>query len=301
MRQQLRLRVLLPVAVLGLLGAGFGAFAMGTPSDPAAGTPLPTPPATTTAPAPAPPKPAPAGAVAADAWAQGANALCVEFDGKTVPRPRTPEQAEAFLRRSVRETAQFNARFAALGWPQGERAAIAVLRADRARSVSYVKQALAAFRARDLQTILRLADRDAALVKAWNEEVRRLNAAECLVDTSPKDKDAPRETNRPLTGAEAVDWALYFDRAVVVVFFTPGSALDAKTVLEGRGAAITTGAGFLAVDVTREAQVAALAIGYEVLEAPTVLVLSRGPKLRSRFDGYVDRTTVAQAISNALR
>ena len=33
MRQQLRLRVLVPVAVLGLLGAGFGAFAMGGPAD----------------------------------------------------------------------------------------------------------------------------------------------------------------------------------------------------------------------------------------------------------------------------
>ena len=34
MRQQLRLRVLVPVAVLGLLGAGFGAFAMGGPAAP---------------------------------------------------------------------------------------------------------------------------------------------------------------------------------------------------------------------------------------------------------------------------
>ena len=34
MRQRLRLNVLLPVAVLGLLGAGFGAFAMGGPDVP---------------------------------------------------------------------------------------------------------------------------------------------------------------------------------------------------------------------------------------------------------------------------
>jgi hypothetical protein len=45
MRQQLRLRVLLPVAVLGLLGAGFGAWATGRP---ASAEPLPPPPATTT-------------------------------------------------------------------------------------------------------------------------------------------------------------------------------------------------------------------------------------------------------------
>ena len=34
MRHQLRLNVLLPVAVLGLLGAGFGAYAMGGPGAP---------------------------------------------------------------------------------------------------------------------------------------------------------------------------------------------------------------------------------------------------------------------------
>jgi hypothetical protein len=41
MRQQLRLRVLLPVALLGLLGAGFGAYATGRPP---ADEPPPVPP-----------------------------------------------------------------------------------------------------------------------------------------------------------------------------------------------------------------------------------------------------------------
>jgi hypothetical protein len=53
--------------------------------------------------------------------------------------------------------------------------------------------------------------------------------------------------------------------------------------------------------VTDEKQVAAIAIGYEVLESPTVLVITRGPKLRSEFRGFVDRETIAQAVTNALR
>jgi hypothetical protein len=58
MRQQLRLRVILPVAVLGLLGAGFGAYATGgSAEDPAV---LPVPPTTAQAAKPSePPSAAP--------------------------------------------------------------------------------------------------------------------------------------------------------------------------------------------------------------------------------------------------
>ncbi len=76
MRQQLRLNVLIPVAVLGLLGAGFGAYAMGGAPGPG---PVAAPVATTTAAAPATPaqpaKPKP-GPVTAEAWATGADDLC---------------------------------------------------------------------------------------------------------------------------------------------------------------------------------------------------------------------------------
>jgi hypothetical protein len=53
MRQQLRLRVILPVAVLGLLGAGFGTFAYGQPPESAPVPPSTTPAATATEAAPA--------------------------------------------------------------------------------------------------------------------------------------------------------------------------------------------------------------------------------------------------------
>jgi hypothetical protein len=104
-----------------------------------------------------------------------------------------------------------------------------------------------------------------------------------------------------MRGSAALQWQLLKYRAVVVVFASPDSVVDNGAVFEARAAALGTNAGFVAVDVTDEKQVAAIAIGYEVLESPTVLVITRGPKLRSEFRGFVDRETIAQAVTNALR
>lgn len=170
MRQQLRLRVLLPVAVLGLLGAGFGAFAMGQP---AGSEPLPLP---------------PTGSGATDT-------------GAAETAPATTEAAP----------------------PPPE----------------------------------------------------------------------PKKTR--------LEQALAQDPVVVVVFHTPGADLDATAVREARAGAATAGAGFLAVDVSREGAVAGLALEYEILAAPTVLVIARRGGVRFAFEGYVDRETVAQAATNAHR
>jgi hypothetical protein len=176
MRQQLRLRVLLPVAVLGLLGAGFGAYATGRPATPEA---LPLP---------------PTGSSATDTGAA--------------------------------ET----------------------------------------------------------------------GAAETVPTTTEAAPPAPAPEPQPKTQLEQ---ALAKHRIVVVVFHTPDADLDATAVREARAGALAAGAGFLAVDVSREGAVAKLALEYEVLEAPTVLVLTRRSGVRSAFDGYVDRDTVAQAVTNA--
>jgi hypothetical protein len=176
MRQQLRLRVLLPVAVLGLLGAGFGAYATGRPATP---EPLPLP---------------PTGSSATDTGAA--------------------------------ET----------------------------------------------------------------------GAAETVPTTTEAAPPAPAPEPQPKTQLEQ---ALAKHRIVVVVFHTPDADLDATAVREARAGALAAGAGFLAVDVSREGAVAKLALEYEVLEAPTVLVLTRRSGVRSAFDGYVDRETVAQAVTNA--
>lgn len=182
MRQQLRLRVLLPVAVLGLLGAGFGAFAMDQPAAPEA---LPL---------------QPTGSGATDTGAADTGVT------ETAAAETSPATTEA-------------------------------------------------------------------------------------APPSPAADPEPKKTR--------LEQALAEHRMVVVVFHTPEADLDATAVREARAGATAAGAGFLAVDVSREGAVAKLALEYEVLEAPTVLVLTRRSGVHSAFHGYVDRETVAQAVTNA--
>jgi hypothetical protein len=180
MRQQLRLRVLVPVAVLGLLGAGFGAFAMGGPASPES-IPVSSSGALDTG--------------AADTGAVDTGAA----DTGTTPTEPAPAPAP-----------------------------------------------------------------------------------------KPKpEKKTPLEQELDAHGI------------VVVVFHTPGSDLDGTAVREARAGAATADGGFLAVNVEKEGAVAGLAAEYEVLGAPTVLVLGQSGAVRSRFEGYVDRETVAQAVTNA--
>lgn len=180
MRQQLRLRVLVPVAVLGLLGAGFGAFAMGGPA----------------APESIPVHPTSSAAVDTGATDTGATDTApTTTETEPAPTPTTPEP----------------------------------------------------------------------------------------------EKQTPLEKQ------------LAAHRVVVVVFHTPGADLDAQAVREARAGAAAANAGYLAIDVTKESAVEDLAAEYEVLEAPTLLVIVRGGELRSRFAAVVDRQTVAQAVTNALK
>jgi hypothetical protein len=183
MRQQLRLRVLVPVAVLGLLGAGFGAFAMGGPAMP----------------------------VSIPVSSSGAVDTGAVDTGASDTAPTTTEPAPA-----------------------------------------------------------------------------------------PAPKPAPAATPKPKAEKKTpLEQELDAHRVVVVVFQTPGADLDATAVREARAGAAAAEGGFLAVDVEKEGDVSDLAAEYEVLEAPTVLVLVRSGEVRSRFDGYVDRETVAQAVTNA--
>ena len=183
MRQQLRLRVLVPVAVLGLLGAGFGAFAMGGPAAPES---IPVHPTSTSA--------------------VDTGATDTGMTETTPPAPTTTETAPA-----------------------------------------------------------------------------------PTAPPKPKPKKSPLEE-------ELAD-----HRVVVVVFHKPSSDLDGAAVREARAGADAAGAGYLAVDVTDDGAVADLAVEYEVIESPTVLVVTRNGEARSKFEGFVDRETVAQAVTNALR
>ena len=185
MRQQLRLRVLIPVAVLGLLGAGFGAFAMGGPEVP---------------------------------------------ESIPIERPTS-----------------------------------------------------------------------SAAVDTGATDTGATDTAPTPPSTTTEAAPPPPPAPKPKPDKTPLEQELAENRIVVIVFHKPGSDLDAAAVREARAGASEAGAGYVAVDVTKEGAVADLAAEYGVLEAPTVLVVIRSGEARSRFDGIVDRETVAQAVTNALK
>jgi hypothetical protein len=133
--------------------------------------------------------------------------------------------------------------------------------------------------------------------------------AAALVSTTPAKQPAPPKAapaNKP-SGPSKTTKALSplqeelgAHGAVVVVFYTPGANLDALTTLEARAGAEAAGAGFVAVDVSNEKAVAALAEEHMLRAAPGILVVTRGPEVAVRFDGFEDRETIAQAAANAV-
>jgi hypothetical protein len=288
MRQQLRLNVLIPVAVLGLLGAGFGAYAMG-------GAPGPDPiaaPVTTTAPA-APAKPPKPGPLTAEAWATGANELCTKagLEEQVLGKPQTRKELVKSFARINEYLAYFNPQLVALGWPRGKKAVVLELQGQYRQLAVILRRAHKALRAKQyLRAIEIVGEIEEIPGNDPDKTFRKLGAGVCA------------DAKKALEDAQATDslqWMLLRYRTVVVVFYSPESTVDGAVVIEARAAALDTGAGFVAVNVKREAQVAALAIGYEVLDTPSILVFTGGPRLRSHFSGIVDRVTVAQAVTNA--
>lgn len=296
MRQQLRLRVLLPVAVLGLLGAGFGAYATGRPPEEGVAGP---PPATTTA--AAEPGSGERRGIAPKEWAKGMEALCVEAGaelGHTVAELRTSEDAEAFLVAAVDVHRWLTPEVAELGWPTGERRAVAGLRADLRRSARYASRALDAFRRHDLAVLRELAAKDDRNGGSVQRALQRLGADACVRE--PRVRAAKADRRRSASPPKTVlARALTRYRTAVVVFYSPDGDVDTAAIREARAAAVELGAGFVALNAEAGGSVAKLAQDYDVFAAPAVLVFRPGPKVTTRFDGYADRETVAQAIANA--
>lgn len=296
MRQQLRLNVLIPVAVLGLLGAGFGAYAMG-------GAPGPDPvaaPVTTTAPAapaaPAAPGKTPRpGPVTAEAWATGANELCRKagLEGQVIGEIQTRKMMAQTFNRIDKYFRFFNPELKALGWPKNRKEMVLDLQDRYTRAAIAFRRAHKAFKSRNYLGAIDLLETVPEIVGKPAKTFRRLGATVCATDAA--------KYLRSARGTDSLEWMLLRYRTVVVVFYAPKSRVDAIAVAEARAAALDSGAGFVAVNVKREAQVAALAIGYEVLNTPATLVFVRGPKLKSHFEGPVDRVTIAQAVTNARR
>jgi hypothetical protein len=287
MRSQLRLRVILPVAVLGLLGLGVGAFAMGGPPEGASSslTAATTTSTTTAKPAPAPPP--------QTAWAEGANTLCAranrEIRGVGEPNQANVDEVIASSEKVVEIATRWHRAFVALGWPKGEKAAVERVWAIYSAELKILTEMVEALKARQLLTVLRLSERlDATSHRTMMRILKRLGA-----DTCTKDAFAAADPERGLAGA------LQENKVVVVLFYAPGSTYDAIQGREARAGAGAAGAGFLAVDVSKDRYVASLATAFDVRDAPAILVIKRGYRVAFRLDGFADRETVAQAAANA--
>jgi hypothetical protein len=286
MRSQLRLRVILPVAVLGLLGLGVGAFAMGGPPDGAAPlTATTTPAATTTSEGPV------AGPPSRAAWAASANKLCAkvnsEVRGLGQPAFADEKAVIGYLEDVVEIVRRQEPAFIALGWPKGERARIQRLLVLYREDVKLGAAAVEALKAHDEARFLRLSKRLNA-ADSSDKILKKLGADRCLEDAF-----APADPERGLAGA------LQENDVVVVLFYAPGSAYDTIQAREARAGAAAGGAGFLAVDVSRDRQVSSLAAAFAVRDAPAILVVKRNFRVAVRINGYADRETVAQAAANA--
>jgi hypothetical protein len=281
MRSQLRLRVLLPVAVLGLLGIGFGAFAMGGPPD--AGGPVTVPSTTTTATEP----PAP---LSRATWAARANKVCAKANNevRALGMPKSPEETVAYFKRVIAIAARTQDEFVALGWPEGDKARVTRLRALFADETKTAGELLGALEAGDVAGFLRLSSRLETSAEAFAELATRLGARRCAQDTF-----APTDADTGLAGA------LEKNSVVVVLFYSPGSAYDTIQAREARAGAVAARAGFVAVDASRDREVAALAAAFEVLDAPAILIVKRGYRVAARINGFADRETIAQAAANA--
>jgi hypothetical protein len=288
MASKLRLHVILPVAVLGLLGLGVGAFALGRGPADGSQEPLPTLAGTTTAPQ-----------ERESRWARQANALCERVTAKlqALELPEEPEDVDDYFAAVISVQDKAFAKFSKLGWPKGQKAAALSLRADFEEYVSLSHQALRALRSGDGASLDRIDTRARALSRRWNKGMERLGAPVCAGDSLGASTD--RAIKRFGSAHAALNNQLARHRVVVVLLYAPGDDYDTIQTRETRAGALASGAGFLALNVKKNRQVAALAAQYEVRQAPATLVFTRGPRLAYRVAGFLDRDAVAQAVANA--
>ena len=100
----------------------------------------------------------------------------------------------------------------------------------------------------------------------------------------------------------ALRYALERHRIVVVSLWDPQAPVDYISVAEAHAGADAAGAGFVLVNVLDNAvagRLTALLPSGDMLPDPGVLLYRAPGKVVYRFDGFLDRSSVAQAAANA--
>ncbi len=275
MKVNLRPRVLLPTAVLALLGIAVGAFAFsGTPGSDTPNTPLP------------PYKAAPATDVTRSAWAKQANVICRDLNDANadVPTPQSRGEIATLVTVTLDNADQALAGLRALPMPTKNKVDIERMLKHFGQFISLERKAIVSIQAGDVSSY---ASFTGAAFSANDKGIviaRELGAGACGKNGSD-DTELARELER--------------HRVVVAVLYTPGAAVDNLTVFEARAGAALSGAGFVSIDVYDTHEIALVAAEYSTRGAPAVLVFRRNQGAVTQLNGYVDRETIAQAADNA--
>jgi hypothetical protein len=296
MASHFRLRVLLPVAVLGILGLGVGAFAFGRgPVSGGGDTPGPLPPLTGTTGTTAAPRSSAelaAWAKKADSWCAGVNSTLAKLEP-----PKTTSELQVWLGKIVQIQDDAAAAFPKLGYAKGYKQATVRLQVNLRQSALASRAALRALRETNQYGFSQALKRWGELDTNWQLDMRHLGALVCATD-SP-DVSSARSIAKYGSAGAALNAGLLHKHVVVVLFYAPGDDYDTIQTRETRAGALDAGAGFLALDVTKNDEVAALAAQYDVRDAPATLVFIPGPKVFYRVAGFLDRQGVAQAATDA--
>jgi hypothetical protein len=100
-----------------------------------------------------------------------------------------------------------------------------------------------------------------------------------------------------------LQWQLSRHKVVVVSLYNPNADVDAISVADAHAGAVDAKAGYLLVNVLDNAvagMLTALLPGGGLLPDPGVLVYRAPGDILVRLNGFADRATVAQAVTNAL-
>jgi hypothetical protein len=295
MASHFRLHVLLPIAVLGVLGLGVGAFAFGhrpLPGSSEPQTPLPPLAGTTTSTQHHSDQALIAWAKKADAWCAGVNTTLAKLEA-----PTTTDDLDLYLAKVVQIQDDAAIAFPKLGYPKGHSQAVLRLQRNLRQSALASHAAFRAVRSADQYGFARAIKRWGELDNSWDSQMKRLGALVCAAQSA--DAASARSIAKYGSAGAALNAALLQKKVVVVLFYAPGDDYDTIQTRETRAGALDAKAGFLALDVTQNAEVAALASQFDVRDAPATLVFVRGPKVFYRVNGYADRAAVAQAATDA--
>jgi hypothetical protein len=293
MASHFRLHVLLPIAVLGLLGIGVGAFAFGHRPLPGAGDPeTPLSPLAGTTTQAQNDREVAKWASKADAWCAGINTTLAKVEA-----PTTDDQLDLWLAKVVQINDRAAADFPKLGYPKRQKSAVLGLQRNLRATALSVHAAFRALRSADQFAFQRAVKRWGELETNWDSQMRRLGALVCAAEAA--DAASARSIAKYGSAGAALNAALLHKKVAVVLFYAPGDDYDTIQTRETRGGALDAKVGFLALDVTQNDEVAALASQFDVRNAPATIIFVRGPKVFYRVDGYMDRQAVAQAATDA--